>query len=141
MRQLHLGIYGLVINEGKILVVRKSRGPYQGLLDLPGGRPQHGEELCEALQREIKEETGVISNSFSLLGNLSFLYPYINSEEILCEFYHIALIYRVDNAEFTHFNSSITLEDVEGSLWIELNKMSKENASPLVLGALKINEK
>lgn len=39
----HLGVYGLVLNEGKILLVRKKGGPYDGKLDLPGGTI----EFCE----------------------------------------------------------------------------------------------
>ncbi len=33
----HLGVYGIVIKEDKILLVKKSRGAYIGKYDLPGG--------------------------------------------------------------------------------------------------------
>lgn len=32
----HLGCYGLVVKDGKILLIKKKTGPYDGLLDLPG---------------------------------------------------------------------------------------------------------
>ncbi|NIK72423.1 ADP-ribose pyrophosphatase YjhB (NUDIX family) [Paenibacillus sp. BK720] len=33
----HIGVYGICIVNEKILVIRKSIGPYAGQLDLPGG--------------------------------------------------------------------------------------------------------
>ena len=56
--QTHFGVYGVVIQESRLLTVRKARGPYTGLLDLPGGSPNPGETRDEALIRELREETG-----------------------------------------------------------------------------------
>ena len=52
----HLGAYGLIINDNKMALIRKSRGAYTGKLDLPGGTIEHGERPIETLVREIKEE-------------------------------------------------------------------------------------
>ncbi|MFC5272471.1 NUDIX domain-containing protein [Brachybacterium sacelli] len=54
----HFGIYGLWRDQGRLVLVRKSRGPYTGLLDLPGGSPEPGETTAETLARELREETG-----------------------------------------------------------------------------------
>ena len=54
----HFGVYGLIIENGKILTIRKNRGPYQDLLCLPGGTPKLNETIQDTLKREIKEETG-----------------------------------------------------------------------------------
>ena len=58
MYTVHRGIYGILVRDNQLLLVRKSRGPYSGLLDLPGGKPEPGESDSEALIREWKEETG-----------------------------------------------------------------------------------
>ena len=54
----HFGVYGVCIREGRILCIRKTRGPYRGRFDLPGGTPEEGESLVETLRREMLEETG-----------------------------------------------------------------------------------
>lgn len=54
----HYGIYGLWRHQGRLVLVRKSRGPYAGLLDLPGGSPEPGESIEDTLARELLEETG-----------------------------------------------------------------------------------
>ena len=41
----HLGVYGLVINDNKILLIKKYGGPYDGKLDLPGGTIEFGEKV------------------------------------------------------------------------------------------------
>jgi 8-oxo-dGTP pyrophosphatase MutT (NUDIX family) len=60
MRRLtHSGIYGLVETSGLLLTVRKTRGPYRGLLDVPGGASEAGDvDMTATLRRELLEETG-----------------------------------------------------------------------------------
>lgn len=47
----HLGVYGILIKNDKILLIRKGNGPYKGLLDLPGGTIEFDESPKEALER------------------------------------------------------------------------------------------
>lgn len=54
----HRGVYGACVRGGELLTVRKIRGPYTGMLDLPGGSPEPGEDRAATLDREIAEETG-----------------------------------------------------------------------------------
>ena len=56
----HLGVYGLIVKDNKILLIKKVSGPYDGLLDLPGGGLEFGERPIETLKRELEEETGII---------------------------------------------------------------------------------
>lgn len=55
----HVGVYGIWRDEGSLVLVRKARGPYTGLLDLPGGSPEPGETIEATLARELHGETGV----------------------------------------------------------------------------------
>lgn len=58
----HHGVYAAAVTDTpagpRLLTVRKTRGPYTGMLDLPGGAPEPGEDRHKTLARELTEETG-----------------------------------------------------------------------------------
>ena len=58
-QQFNFGVYGICIKDDQVLVIKKGRGPYKGLYDLPGGRIEFGEKAEEALRREFEEEVSV----------------------------------------------------------------------------------
>lgn len=56
MKELkHIGVYGLVIEQNKILLIKKYGGPYDGKLDLPGGTIEFMEKPIDTLKREFME--------------------------------------------------------------------------------------
>ncbi|MBI4460331.1 MAG: NUDIX hydrolase [Acidobacteria bacterium] len=55
-----VGVGGVVIEGDKVLLVRRGCEPLLGEWSLPGGLVEIGEELTEALRREILEETGLV---------------------------------------------------------------------------------
>ncbi|MEU4966641.1 NUDIX hydrolase [Streptomyces smyrnaeus] len=54
-----------VVQEGRLLVVSKTAAPH--LFYLPGGKPEPGESLRAALDRELREELGVTPRSVTPL--------------------------------------------------------------------------
>ena len=61
----HFGVYGVCLQEGKLLCIEKTRGPYQHRFYLPGGSQELGEGLTETLKREVMEETGYTLSRYS----------------------------------------------------------------------------
>lgn len=54
-----VGVGGIVIREGKILLVKRRNEPGRGKWSIPGGLVELGETLEQAVIREFKEETGL----------------------------------------------------------------------------------
>lgn len=49
-----------VIDDGRILLVRKRRGPWADRWAVPGGKVEMGETMEAAALREVSEETGLL---------------------------------------------------------------------------------
>ena len=47
----HFGVYGVAIDNDKLLVIEKNSGPYQNRYDLPGGSQEVGESMVDTLER------------------------------------------------------------------------------------------
>lgn len=54
-----VGVGVAVIDDGKILLVKRGREPGRGLWAVPGGKVRWGERLEDAARREAMEETGL----------------------------------------------------------------------------------
>ncbi|MEV6860893.1 NUDIX domain-containing protein [Streptosporangium subroseum] len=49
----------IVVDSGRILLIRRGHPPGEGLWSVPGGRVEPGESDVEAVAREVLEETGL----------------------------------------------------------------------------------
>ena len=58
----------VAVDGGRLLMVRRGRGPAVGLWSVPGGRVEPGETMAQAVVRELVEETGVKGTCQELLG-------------------------------------------------------------------------
>lgn len=58
-----LAMKAVIVNDGKVLVLREAptygEGTNRGKYHLPGGRVEKGENIFDALKREVFEETGL----------------------------------------------------------------------------------
>jgi len=58
MPQVAIG--GVIIENNKILLVKRNKEPHKGEWAIPGGSVKPGETLQWAVEREILEETGLV---------------------------------------------------------------------------------
>jgi 8-oxo-dGTP diphosphatase len=54
-----VGVGGVVIAEGKALLIKRGGPPLEGQWSIPGGMLEVGETLRDGVHRELKEETGL----------------------------------------------------------------------------------
>ena len=63
-----VGVGAIIIDEDRVLLVKRARPPIQGQWSIPGGVLEVGEMVREAAVREAREETGLVVEPGELLG-------------------------------------------------------------------------
>jgi ADP-ribose pyrophosphatase YjhB (NUDIX family) len=63
-----VGVGAIVIDNDRVLLVKRAHPPIQGQWSIPGGVLEVGEMVREAAIREAREETGLIVEPGELLG-------------------------------------------------------------------------
>lgn len=54
-----VAVGGVIINDDKILLVKRAKPPNKGVWAIPGGKVEFGETVFDAVKREIREETNL----------------------------------------------------------------------------------
>ena len=78
-----ISIKGVLIHDGRVLLLLNERGEW----DLPGGRPDPGENYRAALKREVREEAGLeVEVGAALEGHLFEVLPsrFVRIEAFAC---------------------------------------------------------
>ncbi len=63
-----VGVGAIIIENGRVLLVKRAHPPIEGQWSIPGGALEIGELVREAAVREAREETGMIIEPGELLG-------------------------------------------------------------------------
>jgi 8-oxo-dGTP diphosphatase len=69
-----VGVGGVVIDQDRALLVKRARQPALGEWTIPGGLLEVGETLVHAVERELREETGVIVRVVELIEALERIF-------------------------------------------------------------------
>ncbi len=70
-----IGVGALIIDGGRIVLVRRANPPAEGEWSIPGGLVHLGETLNEAVVREAREETGLEVRPEFLVELLERIFP------------------------------------------------------------------
>ena len=131
-----LGAYGLIVKDGKILLIRKFGGPYDGKLDLPGGTIAFGEKPAQTLKIELEEETGIEILNYELFDANSVTFKWAYKENILLKVHHIGIFYKVldyKNKIKKEVNINNINDDSLGANWYHISKLNKNELSMIVI--------
>lgn len=103
----------VVVDDGRLLLIRRGHGPAAGEWSLPGGRVEERELLEEAVVRELAEETSVEGVCGDLVGVV----------ERLGDGHHFVILdYQVHVLEATE---PVAGDDAAEAAWVPLHDVAE----------------
>lgn len=134
IKNKHIGAYGIIIDDNKIVLIKKARGGYTGKLDLPGGGIEHTELPEEALKRELLEEAGVTVLEYQLFDVTSTNIIWKIEDNLMEDLHHFGMLYVVKvKGRLKKEPDGI---DSNGADWYLISDLKKENLTPFAVYAL-----
>ena len=106
-----VGVGVAVVDDGRLLLVQRSRDPGRGLWAVPGGKVRLGEPMKAAARREVLEETGLEVE----IGEAVWVGEYIEDG------HHIVLIDFVGTVLGGELNAA---DDARDARWVPLDEVS-----------------
>jgi 8-oxo-dGTP diphosphatase len=71
-----VGIGGVIIEDGRTLLIRRGSEPLRGEWSIPGGTLELGEFLEDGVARELLEETGIVVRIIELIEVFDRIYAH-----------------------------------------------------------------
>jgi len=129
-------VAAVIVKDGTILATQRGYGEFKGKWEFPGGKVEKGENLEQAIIREIKEETNADINVIEYVNTVEYDYEtfHLTMHTYLCELVN-------NNLEFVYHDNN-TLEH-DNMVWLDLNDLDHLDWLPadiLVVNALKKNK-
>ena len=137
IQTIHVGSYGFIIKDDKVALIKKARGGYTGLLDIPGGGIEHYETPIDALKRELMEEAGVTVDSYSLITATSRTFKWQMEENLIENLHHVGILYKVDVLE-ENVKEEADGIDSNGCNFYEISKLDKNTLTPFTIEGLEL---
>lgn len=83
-----VGVGAIIIEDHRVLLIKRGKAPLLGEWSIPGGMLELGETLRQGAEREALEETGLVVRATDLLGVFDRIVPDDNERTL----YHYVLI-------------------------------------------------
>jgi 8-oxo-dGTP diphosphatase len=111
MNRPEVCVGAIAIDNERLLMIRRGRGPAAGEWSVPGGRVEGGETLAEAVVRELAEETGIEGVCNELVGWV---------ERIGDDYHHVILDFFVTVLEG---HKPVAGDDAAEAAWVPLDQV------------------
>jgi mutator protein MutT len=112
MTRPELCVGAIVVDDDRLLLIRRGRSPAAGEWSVPGGRVEWGETVAEAVVRELAEETGIAGVCGELAGWV---------ERIGDDFHHVILDFWVTTLDG---GDPVAGDDAAEAMWVPLSEVS-----------------
>jgi ADP-ribose pyrophosphatase YjhB (NUDIX family) len=128
-----VGVGAVVVDEGRVLLVRRGREPLKGHWTLPGGALEVGESLSAGVAREVMEETGLQVEA----GELVELVDRIHRENGRVRYHYVIADYlcRVTGGTLHAASDADAARWVERPEWISYSALALDPITVRVIEA------
>jgi len=115
-----VSVGAVIVDEGRVLLVRRGNEPMKGHWTLPGGLLELGETLSDGVMREVREETGLIVEVLELIE----LLDRIHREETRVRYHYVIADYlcRVVGGQLQ------AASDADAARWVERAEWNSHSA-------------
>ena len=113
-----VGVGAVVLDAGRVLLVRRGKPPLAGKWSLPGGMLELGETTTEAARREVAEECGLQIR----VGELAGILDRVVRDAAGRVRYHWVL---VDYVAFVESGTVCAASDADEAQWVEVNAVER----------------
>jgi 8-oxo-dGTP diphosphatase len=113
-----VGVGAVVLDRGRVLLVRRGGQPSSGRWSLPGGLVELGETTADAVRREIREECGIDIT----VGGLAGVVDRVTRDAEGRVRYHYVL---VDYLAFADTDAVVAGTDAAECRWVEIERVSE----------------
>jgi len=118
-----VGVGAVVVDQGRVLLVRRGREPLKGQWSLPGGLLEIGESLSAGVVREVREETGLTVEPVELIELLDRIHR--EGERVRYHYVIADYLCRVVCGELQ------AASDAEETRWVERAEWNSHSALKL----------
>ncbi len=74
-KQPLVGVGAVIVEDGRVLLIKRGKAPLLGEWSIPGGMLELGETLRQGAEREALEETGLVVRAIDLIGVFDRIVP------------------------------------------------------------------
>jgi ADP-ribose pyrophosphatase YjhB (NUDIX family) len=123
-----VGVGAVVVDRGRVLLIRRGTEPLKGQWSLPGGMLELGESLVAGVVREVREETGLAVEVVELVE----LLDRIHRDEDRVRYHYVIADYlcRVTGGALE------AASDADAVRWVERAEWNRQDSQE---GALKLD--
>lgn len=111
-----VGVGAVILQDDRVLLVRRGKEPLKGVWSLPGGALELGERLEAGIRREIREEVGLEVE----VGPIVEVFERITPDERGVVRYHYVLI---DYLCRPTGGSLLAADDADDARWVTLSEL------------------
>ena len=125
-----VGVGAVVLDAGRVLLVRRGKPPLAGKWSLPGGLLELGETTAEAARREVAEECGLTIRVGEVAGILDRV---VRDAQGRIR-YHWVL---VDYVAFVESGELCAASDADEAQWVEVDEVERLDTTDGLLDMLR----